>query len=56
MAFFVLYCANSKDLGSLRNKVFANAFGVVIIVVTLFMCYRNLSSFWTSLMSLLGIG
>ena len=55
MAFFVLYCANSKDLGDLRNHIFANICGVVIIVITLFMCYRNLSSFWTSLMSLLGL-
>lgn len=54
MAFFVLYCANGKDLGKWRNHIFANCAGVVIIVITLFMCYRNMSSFLASLGSLLG--
>ncbi len=55
MAFFVIYCANGKDLGKWRNHVFANCAGVVIIVITLFMCYRNMSSFLASLQSLLGM-
>lgn len=54
MAFFVLYCANGKDLGKWRNHVFANVAGVVIIVITLFMCYRNMSSFLSSLQTLIG--
>ena len=54
MAFFVLYCANGKDLGAWRNHAFANVAGVVIIVITLFMCWRNMSSFVTSLQALIG--
>lgn len=54
MAFFVLYCANGKNLGKWRNHVFANAAGVVIIVITLFMCWRNMGSFLTSLQGLIG--
>ncbi|MFR3092818.1 MAG: hypothetical protein ACLTMP_14705 [Eggerthella lenta] len=52
MAFFVLYCANGKDLGKWRNHIFANCAGVVIIVITLFMCWRNMSSFLASLQTL----
>ena len=54
MAFFVIYCANGKDLGKWRNHIFANCAGVVIIVITLFMCWRNMSSFLTSLQALIG--
>ena len=54
MAFFVIYCANGKDLGKWRNHIFANCAGVVIIVTTLFMCYRNMSSFLASLQALIG--
>ena len=54
MAFFVLYCANGKDLGKWKNHIFANCAGVVIIVITLFMCWRNMSSFITSLQALIG--
>lgn len=53
MAFFVLYCANSKDLGDFRNHAFANICGVLIIVITLFMCYRNMNAFVTSLTALI---
>lgn len=53
IAFFVMYCANGKDLGKFKNHLFANCAGVIIIVVTLFMCYRNMSSFVDSLMKLL---
>ena len=53
MAFFVIYCANGKNLGKLRNHAFANIAGVVIIVITLFMCYRNMSSFISSVQSLI---
>ncbi|MEG0323023.1 MAG: Nramp family divalent metal transporter [Raoultibacter sp.] len=53
IAFFVMYCANGKDLGKFKNHLFANCAGVVIIVVTLFMCYRNMSSFIDSLMKLI---
>ena len=54
MAFFVIYCANGKNLGKWRNHWFANICGVVIIIVTLFMCYRNMSAFTDSLMNLIG--
>ncbi|WP_102380116.1 Nramp family divalent metal transporter [Raoultibacter timonensis] len=54
IAFFVLYCANGKDLGKWRNHLLANIAGVVIIVITLFMCWRNMSSFISSLTALIG--
>ena len=49
MAFFVIFCANGKDLGKFKNHAFANIAGVIIIVVTLFICYRNMTNFLTSL-------
>ena len=55
MAFFVMYVANGKALGKWRNHAFANICGVVFIVITLFMCYRNMSSFMSSLVTLLGL-
>ena len=55
MAFFVMYVANGKALGKWRNHAFANICGVVFIVITLFMCYRNMSSFMSSLATLLGL-
>lgn len=54
MAFFVLFCANGKVLGKYKNGIFSNACGVVIIVITLFMCWRNMTAFMTSLQMLLG--
>lgn len=54
MAFFVMYCANSKRLGNFRNHIFANIAGIVIILITLFICYRNFSSFLASLQALIG--
>ncbi|MBR2522185.1 MAG: divalent metal cation transporter, partial [Coriobacteriales bacterium] len=53
MAFFVLYCANGKDLGKFKNHAFANVVGVIVILVTLFICWRNMSAFITSLMALI---
>lgn len=53
IAFFVIYCANGKDLGKWKNGWFANIAGVVIIVITLFMCYRNMSLFIESLTNLI---
>ena len=53
MALFVLYCANGRGLGTLRNGVVANVAGIVIIAVTLVLCYRNMSSFLSSLGALL---
>ena len=55
MAFFVMYVANGKALGKWRNHAFANICGVVFVVITLFMCYRNMSSFMSSLATLLGL-
>ena len=45
MAFFVMYVANGKSLGKWRNHAFANICGVIFIGITLFMCWRNMSSF-----------
>ncbi len=53
IAFFVLYCVNSKSMGAYKNGIFSNALGVVIIVVCCFICYRNFSSFLTSLQALI---
>ena len=55
MAFFVIFCANGKDLGKFKNHAFANIAGVIIIVVTLFICYRNMTNFLTSLQTLIGM-
>ena len=55
IAFFVVFCANGKDLGKYKNGIFSNVAGVVIIIVTLFICYRNFSSFLTNLQALLGM-
>ena len=54
MAFFVMYVANGKDLGKWRNHAFANICGVIFICITLFMCWRNMSSFLASLQTLIG--
>ena len=54
MAFFTIYCANGADLGTWRNHAFANTAGVVIVIVTLFICFRNMSSFITSVSKLIG--
>ena len=54
MAFFVMYVANGKSLGKWRNHVFSNVCGVIFICVTLFICWRNMSSFLTSLQTLIG--
>ena len=54
MAFFVMYVANGKDLGKWRNHAFANICGVIFICITLFMCWRNMSSFLASLQALIG--
>ena len=53
IAFFVLYCVNSKSMGEFKNGIFSNVLGVVIIIVCCFICYRNFSSFFTSLQALL---
>ena len=44
IAFFVIYCVNSKSMGEYKNGVFSNVLGVVIIIVCCFICYRNFSS------------
>ena len=53
IAFFVIYCVNSKSMGEYKNGVFSNVLGVVIIIVCCFICYRNFSSFLTSLQALI---
>ena len=54
MAFFVMYVANGKSLGKWRNHAFANICGVIFIGITLFMCWRTMSSFLASLQTLIG--
>ncbi len=54
MAFFVMYVANGKSLGKWRNHAFANICGVIFVGITLFMCWRNMSSFLASLQTLIG--
>ena len=54
MAFFVMYVANGKSLGKWRNHAFSNICGVIFIGITLFMCWRNMSSFLTTLQTLIG--
>lgn len=53
IAFFVIYCVNSKSMGEFKNGIFSNLVGVIIIVVCCFICYRNFSSFLTSLQALI---
>lgn len=55
IAFFVIYCVNSKSMGEFKNGIFSNILGVVIIVVCCFICYRNFTGFLTSLKGLLGM-
>jgi Mn2+/Fe2+ NRAMP family transporter len=54
MAFFTIYCANGADLDKWRNHAFANTAGVVIVIITLFICFRNMSSFIASVGKLIG--
>lgn len=53
IAFFVMYCVNSKSMGEYKNGIISNVLGVVIIIVCCFICYRNFSSFLTSLQALI---
>lgn len=53
VAFFVIYCVNSKSMGEFKNGIFSNVVGIIIIVVCCFICYRNFSSFLTSLQALI---
>jgi len=53
IAFFVIYCVNSKKtMGEFKNGIISNILGVVIIIVCCFICYRNFTSFLTSLAKL----
>lgn len=54
IAFFVIYCVNSRSMGKSKNGIISNVLGVVIIIVCCFICYRNFSSFLTSLKALIG--
>lgn len=53
MVLFLLYCTNSSELGEYKNKWWNNVLGLIVLVVTLFICYRNMTSFMNSLMNLL---
>lgn len=54
IAFFVIYCVNSKSMGQYKNGMISNILGIVIIIVCCFICYRNFTGFLTSLKALLG--
>lgn len=54
IAFFILYCINSKEMGEYKNGIIMNILGIIIIIICCFICYRNFSSFLTSLQSLIG--
>lgn len=54
IAFFVLYCVNSKDMKEYKNGIIGNILGIIIILVCCFICYRNFSSFLSSLQALVG--
>lgn len=54
MAFFLMYCMNSDSLGEYKNKPINNVLGVIIIIITIILCYRNMTSFITSLQALIG--
>ena len=43
-----------QELGKWRNHAFSNICGVIFICITLFMCWRNMSSFLASLQTLVG--
>lgn len=54
MALFLIYCVNSKKLGEYKNGVINNILGIIIILVTIAICVKNMTSFITSLQKLLG--
>lgn len=54
IAFFILYCINSKEMGEYKNGIVSNILGIIIIIVCCFICYRNFTGFLTSLSALIG--
>ena len=54
IAFFILYCINSKEMGEYKNGIVSNILGVIIIIICCFICYRNFTGFLTSLSALIG--
>lgn len=54
IAFFLLYCINTKEMGEFKNHIVHNILGIIIIIVCCFICYRNFSSFNSSLQALIG--
>ena len=53
IAFFLLYCVNSKEMGQYKNGIINNLLGIVIIIICCFICYRNMTSFIQTLQALL---
>lgn len=53
IAFFVLYCVNSKIMGVHKNGILNNIFGGVIIIICCVLCYRNFTGFLSSLKALI---
>lgn len=54
IAFFILYCINSKEMGKYKNGVISNILGIIIIIICCFICYRNFTGFLSSLQALIG--
>ncbi|WP_411677924.1 Nramp family divalent metal transporter [Caproicibacter sp.] len=52
VALFLMYCMNHRGLGRYKNGALQNILGSVVIVVTLLICIRNLTSFFSSLFAL----
>lgn len=53
IAIFLMYCMNDKSLGQYKNKPINNVLGIIIIIITILLCIRNLSSFINSLEQLI---
>ena len=52
IALFLMYCMNHRNLGHYKNGAIQNVLGFIVIVVTLLICIRNLTSFFSSLSAL----
>ena len=54
MACFLMYCMNSDSLGEYKNKSINNILGILIIIVTIVLCFRNMTAFVNSIQQLIG--
>lgn len=53
IALFLMYCMNHRELGPYKNGLLQNILGALVIVVTLLICFRNLTSFFHSVSALI---